>query len=627
LANTAVNAECRKYGVAQGTMTDQRYTPVRLSHLLRHCSAGAIVRGPAYLMVVRDIREWTDRSGQPGGRVIRYVEQIKSALEIDRELREPPIANESKKGVEGVCVPADIFPSWMRCLKCGYLHYKPWDDEKNFPITCQVCHKGSLEQMSWVLAHQDGHLAEVPWHYLTHQHGRLPEQKQCSSTWGAPYLIMKQEGARYKLRCSICNASATFEPRAPLAYTGNAQPWLRERTEPSETPAKILELNDTRVHFATTQNALVIPPESRVRVGTVVDRLYSSSEKLKRMHSAKTGLQKKQAIKQLCNEFQCSPEAIDFAVEEINRGYPLYGKQITPGLLLESEYKALTEPMPDLLDDEDFVPNHFTGSWHDLVAGLPVSTKPAKVGRLVDTVVSVARLKEIMVMKGFQRVNREGPLVPPDIDGGGDWFPALELFGEGVFFTLNESVLRGWERQDEAIKRATPFLRRYEGSGMNFDPSVAVSPRFLLLHALAHMLIKELESQAGYPAASLKERIYCDPGSETPMAGILIYVAVPDIVGSLGGLAELAEPKRLMGLLTRIFDHAEWCSMDPVCSEHEGQGPGLLNKAACHGCLLIPETCCAYGNVLLDRLFIKGDRPNGLRPILDFVAGEADGQA
>lgn len=608
-------------------MIDQRYTPVRLSHLLRHCSAGAIVRGPTYLMVVRDIREWTNRSGQPGGRVIHYVEQIKSALEIDRELREPPIATESKKGIEGVCVPADIFPAWMRCLKCGYLHYKPWDDEKKFPITCHVCDKGTLEQMSWVLAHQDGHLAEVPWHYLTHQHGKPPEQTQCRRTWGAPYLLMKQEGARYRLRCATCNASATFEPRAPLAYTGNAQPWLRERTEPSEVLAEILELNDTRVHFATTQNALVIPPESRVRAGTVVDRLYSSSEKLKRLHSAKNGLQKRQATKQLCIEFQCSPADIDSAVQEISRGYPLYGKEVTPGLLLESEYEALTEPMPDLSDDEDFVPNHFTKSWHNLVADLPSGTKPEKVGRLINKVVSVARLKEIMVMKGFQRVSREGPLVPPDIDGGSDWFPALELFGEGIFFTLNESVLRDWERQDQAIKRAAPILKRYKSSGMNFDPPVVVSPRFLLLHALAHMFIKELESQAGYPAASLKERIYCDSAIERPMAGILIYVAVPDVVGSLGGLAELAEPKRLMGLLTRIFDHAEWCSMDPVCSEHEGQGPGLLNKAACHGCVLIPETCCDYGNVLLDRLFIKGDQANGLRPILEFVAGGSHGQA
>lgn len=111
------------------------------------------------------------------------------------------------------------------------------------------------------------------------------------------------------------------------------------------------------------------------------------------------------------------------------------------------------------------------------------------------------------------------------------------------------------------------------------------------------------------------------------MAGILIYVAVPDVVGSLGGLSEQAKPQRLLNLLSRLFDHAEWCSLDPVCAEHEGQGPGLLNMAACHACALIPEPCCAYGNVLLDRLFVRGDRANGLKSILDFAGDGLDGEA
>jgi len=101
------------------------------------------------------------------------------------------------------------------------------------------------------------------------------------------------------------------------------------------------------------------------------------------------------------------------------------------------------------------------------------------------------------------------------------------------------------------------------------------------------------------------------------MAAILVYVAVPDVVGSLGGLAELAEPRRLLLLLSSVFDHAEWCSLDPVCSEHDGQGPSLLNRAACHACVLVTEPSCAYGNVLLDRTFIKGDLAAGIPALLN----------
>ena len=60
-----------------------------------------------------------------------------------------------------------------------------------------------------------------------------------------------------------------------------------------------------------------------------------------------------------------------------------------------------------------------------------------------------------------------------------------------------------------------------------------------LPHPRPPVLIRELEAKAGYPAASLKERIYCTTGKE-PMAGVLIYVAVADEEGSLGGLMELA---------------------------------------------------------------------------------------
>ena len=73
---------------------------------------------------------------------------------------------------------------------------------------------------------------------------------------------------------------------------------------------------------------------------------------------------------------------------------------------------------------------------------------------------------------------------------------------------------------------------------------------------------------------------------------------------------ELAKPHQFLRLLTRAFESAAWCSLDPVCSEQEGHGPDLLNRAACHACALVPETSCACGNVLLDRAFVKGAAPD-----------------
>ena len=100
------------------------------------------------------------------------------------------------------------------------------------------------------------------------------------------------------------------------------------------------------------------------------------------------------------------------------------------------------------------------------------------------------------------------------------------------------------------------------------------------------------------------------------MAGILIYVAVADQEGSLGGLMEMARPEWFLRLLTAAFEAASWCSMDPVCAEQEGHGPDLLNRAACHACALVPEPSCPIGNVLLDRAFVSGAAPD-IAPLTD----------
>jgi len=603
----------------------QHYLPVRLSHLLRHCSVGSIVRGPEFLVVVKDVRNWTSRDGEPAGIPIRYVDQIRSALGIEEELRQPPIANELASGrVDGVCVPALRFPSWMQCPSCGLLHNKPWRGmETDAKPRCQAenpkCSHPVLEQVAWVLVHADGHLADVPWHFLAHENAKHPEQTQCRADWEEPYLRLTGQGETAKfIQCTRCSAKREYSASKRVNFgNGWRQPWVAEAPDPNpEELAEILGISDARVHSPITSNALVIPPESRIRRGTVIDRLYSSAPKKEQLGRARNRLARRSALQTISSEFRCSIADLEDALKEIQKGYPLYGRDITHGILLESEYQALTEEIPDVTDDEDFVTEHHTNAWKGLAPQLGIGTKPLRVVNAVERVIAVYRLKEIMVLKGFQRLG--GELVPPDIVGQSSWLPALELYGEGLFFSFEEKILAQWESAEPVQERARDFAQRFVATGLRFENEVIVSPRFILLHTLAHVLIRQLETEAGYPAASLKERIYCTAGP-LPMSGILVYVAVPDVVGSLGGLAELATPRRFLALLTGVFDHSEWCSLDPVCSEHEGQGPSLLNRAACHGCALVPEPSCSYGNVLLDRIFIKGDRATGIPAFLDCV--------
>jgi hypothetical protein len=421
-----------------------------------------------------------------------------------------------------------------------------------------------------------------------------------------------------QVRCQICNAGAPFPDslKWPFGKTWR-QPWIKEEPDSTEVLGDVVEINDTRVHSAETDSAIVIPPESRIRKGSVVDRLYTSSLKQGQLARAKSGFRKESAISRVAAEFRCSAGEVKDALKDIENGYPLYGRQITPGLLLESEYAALLEEIPDLSDDEDFVTIHRSDGWRELSSALEVGARERAITRSIDRVISISRLKEVLVLTGFSRMG--GDSVPPDIMGASTWLPALELFGEGIFFSFDEALVQKWENSDEVQQRAAIFARRFERSGLcpkRVKESLVVTGRFILLHTIAHLMIRQLETAAGYSAASLKERIYSS-GGPVPMAGILIYVAVPDVSGSLGGLAEMAEPDRFLQLASGVFDHADWCSLDPVCAEHEGQGPNQLNRAACHACTLVPEPSCLYCNILLDRSFIKGDKATGLPAFLD----------
>lgn len=372
--------------------------------------------------------------------------------------------------------------------------------------------------------------------------------------------------------------------------------------------AQVLALNDTRVYSPKIVTGLIIPPESRFRKGTIVDRLYRSSINIKKLNRAKPGLPRESAIKTLASEYRCQPQDLEAALSDINNDYPYYGATFTPGQLLEDEFKAFLEILPDQRDDEDLVTRNKSAEWRALKAVDDLSAESKNMVGGIQHLVRVDRLKAVKVFRGFTRLNGEN-IVLPDIVGESDWLPAIELYGEGIFIALDENRLKEWELHPQVLARLDKLQHRFVHS-VRKEPN-PLTARFMLLHTLSHLLMRQIEAEGGYPAASLIERLYCSQSPE-PMAGILIHVAVPDIAGSLGGLAELAEPRRFLSILSRALEHARWCSLDPVCSEHDGQGPGLLNRAACHACTLVPEPACKHGNALLDRCFVKGDDSDSL---------------
>jgi hypothetical protein len=252
---------------------------------------------------------------------------------------------------------------------------------------------------------------------------------------------------------------------------------------------------------------------------------------------------------------------------------------------------------------------------------------PFEISRWFDLFAKVKRLREVRAYCGFTRV-QPLPLPIEKIRFAIDrkeiaalsvyrhnWFPAIEVRGEGIFLRFREDTVREWQDDKGVISRADTINSIYneicEKSGSS--ALYKITPRLLLIHSFSHAMIRRLSLDCGYNSASLRERLYISDGDGTcpPMAGILIYTASPDSDGSLGGLVSLASPQRIMSLILTSLQDASWCGNDPVCVETSPELLGdRLSGASCHNCLLLPETACEKFNRELDRVLLCGIKQN-----------------
>ena len=272
--------------------------------------------------------------------------------------------------------------------------------------------------------------------------------------------------------------------------------------------------------------------------------------------------------------------------------------------LTAGEWNALTTPQSDRDDRSRFVTEH-------VPVLPPIGPGPGPEGlqdvaALIDKVVLVTKLREVRALVGFRRYRPDAALVKPDLGRGLDWLPAIEVFGEGVFLSLNEQAVARWEAGAEVRSEAARLEARRSRALMG-ERLPEATPRFILLHTLSHLIMRQLAFDCGYSSASLRERIYArEPGGGSPQLGLLIYTAAGDVEGTLGGLCRNGQPPRMAATVLAALEAASWCSNDPICLESNGQGFDSMNLAACHACALAPETSCVYGNALLDRKLLVG---------------------
>jgi hypothetical protein len=233
--------------------------------------------------------------------------------------------------------------------------------------------------------------------------------------------------------------------------------------------------------------------------------------------------------------------------------------------------------------------------------------------RGVGSVLQLHRLREVMALVGFTRLDA----ITPDIQGDFDldvrraqialdpqWFPAVENRGEGVFLQLDSETISAWLARP-AVAARIDLLRAGHERWKAEHRSKREFPGgpYVLLHTLSHLLLQSLALRCGYPASSLSERIYTD--ERGGRFGILLFTGSPDSEGTLGGLVQQA--RHIEDHLASALDASGLCSNDPICANH-APGSSLearwLHGAACHGCALVAETSCEMRNDYLDRALV-----------------------
>jgi MrfA Zn-binding domain len=474
--------------------------------------------------------------------------------------------------------------------------------------------------MRFVMVCSEGHMADVPWHRWTHSRAETPDQKQCE---GGPlfFRVLPNAGGglgSLVVQCGVprCRASrslAGITAKGAMAQIGlkcsGLQPWQFPRAELGhDVVPEVVQRGGSNVRFSRTESALDIPPESKYSEFSAVALLVTSSDYFRALRSSPTGPLAAQLIAAI-SETTSVPEADVRAVLE----HELHG---TAGSvdddvedLMGAEWLAFTSTSTEIDSRDTFVTRHVTLAQDG--SSEPATDAMRPLVEMFDKVVLATKLREVRALVGFSRLEPGNTEVRPDLGHGLDWLPALEVYGEGIFLSLRESAVRAWER-GPAAKRMSIVADRRSASHLAYRLPPA-TPRFMLLHTLAHLLIRQLAFDAGYSSASLRERIYARAadGSDEAQAGLLIYTGAGDAEGTLGGLVRLGEPERLRPSLLATLQRALWCSNDPICRESPGQGVDSLNRAACHACALISETSCVHSNALLDRALVVGSAEAG----------------
>lgn len=638
---------------AKSRLKNKTAYSVRASQAVLQYGVGAMV----------DFRDRTLMTAAPeywGGSVSHIRdERLEKILHVDYFGK--PGDKDDVKFAEGISYVR--FPEWYFCPSCR--RFKPigeWvteyrakspkkaeeDPHMIQTMKCPKCFQ-ELVVARIITACQEGHIDDFPWVKWVHCQNFGGPKEICSR----PELTITTSSSASEglegltLKCLNCGAAASlrgaFDPgkfeeldkKTDFRYNfrcAGKHPWKHkiESCKSTEYP-KVLQRGSSSVYFPVTESSLVIPPYSSIVTNKIdesaayaeykaVIASYLSTpgitaETIELLHNSQTQVY----AQRIAQETAISFDKVVGVLKRKNAA-PDDGEYSTASVKYRAEeYEAITGET--VIEAEDY--GEFYREGVDISAyNLP----------FLKSISLIHKVREVQALVGFTRLKpvdstdapRSQAVIVPVKEPDTKWYPAYDVRGEGIFIEFDSSSINNWRSENQFLAERVAILNdNYKKSFIGENHPREITGKFLLLHTISHLLIKQLSFECGYGIASLKERIYCSEATDgKEMAGILIYTACGDSEGTLGGLVRQGRSDTFPSIFNKAIENARTCSNDPVCSLSQGQGRDSLNLAACYSCTLIPETSCEEFNCFLDRGVVVGTFDN---PNLGFFQGVYEG--
>lgn len=509
-----------------------------------------------------------------------------------------------------------------------------------------------LNQINLMLICPNGHLSDIPWSkYLRWASERDRNEKirgyglfQTQECCSKPDLLwtestLKSEGyASIFIECRNCKSGSGVNGNRKISLEGitnitprcsGEKPWEMHLSDPKDIAIpkeeckrdaldpqdqdsmRVALVTANNIYFANTFTSIFVPIQVVKNISNELSEALKKQEsKYKTYQSFESTVTRSQFAEKyltydkLKNDYQAELQDEQGFIEKLRELFLDESSNDEEVVDYSENYRY--QEYKAFMDNKDVTVEDLSFSEIELSSEL--KNKFSKIS-------SIDELKLSSIQYDFSRVRPiEGKL-----DAVGNWTKSegMKLFssqkneilclpcntygGEGVFIGINEASLGSWYKNkkpvlDERLNKITDHAEiNDQASELRYEIRKN-GIKYLLIHSLAHIIMRELEFSCGYPTASLHERLYISQR----MNGLLIYTAEGS-EGSMGGLVSQVTTENLQQLIKTALLRSMDCSSDPLCWETTEQGMLDMNLAACFSCLFISETSCEQRNLALDR--------------------------